>query len=109
MLINFEEIDESVMPEFKGGNKEFKAKIFQDNNNKILKGRLEPGASIGIHTHETNSEIIYILEGIGKTIFNDEYTQVESGDCHYCPKGEDHSLINTGKKDLVFFAVIPEH
>ena len=37
MLINFEEIDESVMPEFKGGNKEFKAKIFQDNNNKILK------------------------------------------------------------------------
>ena len=33
---------------------------------------------------------------------------LEAGDCHYCPKGHTHSLINVGKEDLVFFAVVPE-
>ena len=31
-----------------------------------------------------------------------------AGDCHYCPKGHSHSLINGGGEDLVFFAVIPQ-
>ena len=29
------------------------------------------------------------------------------GDCHYCPKGHTHSLINNSDEDLVFFAVVP--
>ena len=47
-----------------------------DKNNKILLGTLEPGASIGLHTHETNSEIIYILSGKGKVLFEGEYELV---------------------------------
>ena len=96
------------MPEFKGGTKEFNARIFQDKDNKILYGKLAPGASIGPHTHETNSEIIYILSGTGKAVHNGAGEKLEPGICHYCPKGENHSLINDGDEDLIFFAVIPE-
>ncbi len=72
-----------------------------------MRGRLVPGASIGLHTHETSSEIIYILQGSGKVLYDGEYEPVRTGTCHYCPKGHAHSLINDGNEDLTFFAVVP--
>jgi mannose-6-phosphate isomerase-like protein (cupin superfamily) len=33
---------------------------------------------------------------------------VEAGQCHFCPKGHSHSLINEGPEDLVFYATVPE-
>ena len=35
--------------------------------------------------------------------------QVREGQCHYCPKGHSHGLINDSGADLVFFAVVPTH
>lgn len=105
----------TVMPEFKGGDKEFAANMFFDGTNRIFKGRLIPGASIGIHTHEDSCEVIFILEGNG-SILEKEPGQVEgvvksvnTGDCLYCPKGHTHSLRNTSEdQDLVFYAVVPQ-
>lgn len=83
--------------------------MFTDPLVKIMRGKLAPGASIGLHTHETNSEIIYVLEGNGKVLYDGEYETVGAGSCHYCPKGHEHSLINDSQADLIFFAVVPEH
>ena len=80
-----------------------------DENNKIIGGRLEPGASIGEHTHETNSEIIFFTSGKGKVIYDGKEERVEAGLCHYCPQGHTHTLINDSNADLTFYAVIPEH
>ena len=63
----------------------------------------------GKRNDETNSEIMYILQGSGKVLCDGEYSPVTVGDVHYCPKGHEHSLINSGNEDLVFFAVVPEH
>ena len=82
--------------------------MFIDADNKIMRGRLIPGASIGLHTHETSSEIIYILSGTGKALYDGGEEALSPGDCHYCPKGHSHSLINDGDADLTFFAVVPE-
>ena len=68
MILDFSKIEETVIPQFYGGEKEIRAHMNIDKNNKILLGTLEPGASIGLHTHETNSEIIYILSGKGKVL-----------------------------------------
>lgn len=108
MLINFDQMEETVIPHFRGGEKETRSRMFVDPANKIMHGRLEPGASIGLHTHETSSEIIYILEGKGKALCDGDYEALEAGLCHYCPKGHEHSLINDSDRDLVFFAVVPE-
>lgn len=109
MLLDFKNIEEKVFPQFKGGEKETIFRMYTDENNKILLGKLVPGASIGLHKHETSSEAILVLQGEGKVLFNGEYEKVEAGLCHYCPKGQEHSLINDGKEDLIFFAVVPEH
>ena len=109
MIINFEQMEEKKLPKFKGGAGELIAKMHTDELGKILYGRLEPGSSIGMHTHETNSEIIYILSGTASIVYDETTEEVTVGGCHYCPKGHSHSMSNRGEQDLVFFAVIPEH
>ena len=108
MIIDFEQLESTVLKNFNGGEKELQAKMYVDDLNKILYGKLEPGASIGLHTHDTSSEIIYILEGKGKVLYNDDSEEVKAGQCHYCPKEHAHSLINNSDNDLIFFAVVPQ-
>lgn len=108
MKIDFNKIEESVMQNFKGGEGEMRAHMFFDGTNRIMKATLVPGASIGLHRHETSSEIIYILSGSGKVLYEGEEIPLAAGDCHYCKKGFQHSLINCGTEALVFFAVVPE-
>lgn len=108
MNINFNETEETVFPNFRGGEKEFSVWTFNDGMNKILYGKLIPGASIGLHVHETNSEIIYILSGAGKMQTDGEWEPLSAGICNYCPKGHAHSMVNDGDEDLLFFAVVAE-
>ena len=108
MLIDFAAMEEQVIPHMRGGEKEAAMRIYTDAMGKIMKGRLIPGASIGLHTHETNSEIIYVLEGTVKVLCDGAYEPLAAGSCHYCPKGHAHSLINDSAADLIFFAVVPE-
>ncbi|MBR4072698.1 MAG: cupin domain-containing protein [Clostridia bacterium] len=107
-MIKFDETNFKVIPNFNGGEKEFRANMVVDELNKILKGTLIPGASIGLHRHETSSEIIFFLSGNGKMITDGVEERVTAGDCHYCKKGSEHTMINDGKDDLVFYAVVPQ-
>ena len=115
MIIDFNLMGVTVLPKFKGGNKELAANMFFDGTNRIFKGKLIPGATIGMHTHEDSCEVIFILEGYGTLVEVEPGTDVEtvcvvsSGDCLYCPKGHSHSLRNTSpENDLVFYAVVPQ-
>jgi len=93
----------------RNGEKYVDLTSYSDENNRIVCGILIPGASIGMHIHETSSEIIYIIKGTA-TFLTDEGEEVATeGTCHYCPKGHRHSMINNGTEDIMFFAVIPEH
>lgn len=108
MLIEFDKMETTVIPHMRGGEKEVSARMYADPLGKIMRGTLIPGASIGLHTHETSSETIYILSGTGKVLCDGVYEPLAVGSCHYCPKGHAHSLINDSGEDLVFFAVVPE-
>ncbi len=109
MIIDFRNIEEKVIENFRGSEKSLRLRAYADEDNKIMMGRLEPGASVGLHTHEGNSEIVYVLSGSGKAVYKDETMKLEAGMCHYCPKGCGHMVINDGDEDMVFFAVVPEH
>jgi len=109
MLLKFDEMENKVLPGFKGGKGQLVANMFIDADNKILRGTLAPGCTIGLHEHENNSEVIYILSGTGKALCDGETELLAPGDCHYCPDGFSHTLINDGNEDLVFLAVVPAH
>ena len=110
MIIRFDEIAESVLPAFKGGEKEFRANMYFDGQNRLFKGRLVPGASIGLHTHEDSCETIFILSGKGSILEIEEgqeiLKEVNPGECLFCAKNQTHSLRNTSDEDLIFYASV---
>ena len=108
MLIKLNEMEEKELKAFYGGEGALCAKMFNDGQNKILRGRLAPGSTVGVHTHETSAEIIFILSGKGKSICDGKEEVLSAGDCHYCTKGSTHCLINVGAEDLLFYAVVPQ-
>ena len=109
MLLNFDQIEEKVIPKMRGGEGEMITRMFVNEDTKIMRGCLTPGSTIGLHTHETDSEMIFILSGAGKVLCDGEYEPLSAGSVHYCPKGHAHSLINDGDEDLEILAMIPNH
>ena len=110
MKILFDEMQETVLEHFQGGEGRFVPKMFNDGTNKIMRGRLEPGCSVGMHTHVGTSEIVFVLSGEGKMYLPDGTVEtLLPGDCHYCPEGTGHSFHNESDADLTFWAVVPTH
>lgn len=108
MILDFDAIEEQVIPNFKGGEKQIRSHMYTDEACKIMRAFLEPGATIGVHTHETNSEIIFMLKGTGVVLYDDGRETLSAGSCHYCPKGHSHSLRNESDETIEFYAVVPE-
>lgn len=106
MILDFDSIPLSILPAFKGGEKEYAANMYFDGTNRIMKGRLIPGASIGLHTHTDGMEVMFFTSGSGHVIYDGECMEVREGLCHYCPKGHSHTLVNDSDEDLCFYAVV---
>lgn len=66
---------------------------------------LAPGAEVGYHVHDTDSEVYYILSGIGEYCDGAATYRVEAGDVSYTPRGEGHGIRNVGDGELEFIAL----
>ena len=108
MILDLMNMPEQPMRNFKGGDGIAWVRMFNDEHNRIAMIRLQPGCSIGMHTHETNSEIMHVLSGAARVIMDGETELVRAGQTHYCPKGHTHTTICEGNEDLVILAVVPE-
>lgn len=109
MVIRFDEMEEKTLEGFYGGKGVFHPKMYVDEKNKIILGRLPVGSSTGLHRHVPTSEIIFILSGKGRAVCDGKEEFLSVGDCHYCPQGSEHFLENVGDEDLLFYAVVPTH
>lgn len=107
MVIDFKNIKEEKIMNFKGGEGELDTRNFVDKDNRIMMSILKPGASSGYHKHDGNWEIVYIVDGEATFVYDDKEEVVRAGQVHYCPNGHSHSMINKTDKDLVYFAVVP--
>ena len=108
MILDFNTMKEENLEHFKGGEKHLRAQMFFDGTNRILHGVLIPGATIGLHKHEADCEIIFILSGEGCVIEDGTPRKISAGMCQYCEKGHTHTLLNAedAKEELVFYAVV---
>ena len=105
-MIDFTKQD---LTNFKNGSGVVKAEIFEDENNKIMKLKLDKGVSLGLHTHIDTSEIIYIIEGEAHFIIDGKNEYLKVNDVHYCPQCSSHAVINEKNETLVLFAVVSKH
>ena len=72
----------------------------------IAEVTLPPGASIGEHKHESETEYYLIISGSGLVNDNGNEIEVKTGDTIITGGGAFHSITNTGEVPLIFHAVI---
>jgi mannose-6-phosphate isomerase-like protein (cupin superfamily) len=110
MIKKSHELKKDVRKEFRGGKGEAIFCHYLDEQGAKGAGRLfsktvlPPGSSIGVHKHEGEHEIYFILSGKGRVHDNGVPVEVGPGDSHHCLDGEEHGMENIGDADLVFVA-----
>lgn len=108
MMINFNGVSEKTIPNMNNGTGEMTAKMYMGENVKIISCSIHKGGSIGSHFHSTSDDINYVISGTGQAICNGTEEELTAGVCHVCPKGSEHSIINTGDDDLVLITIVVE-
>ncbi|GHV82833.1 oxalate-binding protein [Spirochaetia bacterium] len=78
----------------------------RSNSRMMAEITIPPGASIGYHQHEKETEYFLFVSGSGTLNDNGKDVPVKSGDVAITGNGSSHSLTNTGKRDLVVHAII---
>jgi len=72
----------------------------------LAKLTLEPGTSIGYHTHENEEDIYYVLNGIATVNINGDTRLVYPGEAARLEVGGSHSIANEGQEPLEVISVI---
>lgn len=108
MLLDFNKIKEITMSGMNSGTGTMTAKMYMNEQYKIIPCSIHAGGSIGLHKHKTSDDINYILSGEGKAICDGYEEILKTGTCHICKKGSEHSIINTGTEDLILLTIVFE-
>ena len=70
---------------------------------------VHPGAAIGYHIHENESETYYILSGRAKLNHNGKEVLLGPGDVAFTSDGEGHGIEAVGKEPVEMIALILYH
>lgn len=108
MLIDFNTMKEVTLPGMNNGTGMMTAKMYMDEQGKIIPCSIHSGGSIGLHKHETSDDINYVVSGNGKATCDGVEEILSPGTCHICKKGSEHSIENTGSEDLVLLTIVTE-
>ena len=66
---------------------------------------LQPGHSVGLHTHTHDEEYYYFLSGRGVMTLNNHQIDVSAGDVTAVFPGGRHALENTGDQPMRFIVI----
>ena len=106
MIINFNELKEMTMPGMNNGTGEMTVRMYNNDKYRIIPTVIHAGGSIGLHTQSSGDDMNYILSRTGKAICDGAEEKLSSGIMHICPKGSEHSIINTGVDDLIMLTIV---
>lgn len=106
MQIDFNKIDFMTFPGMNNGTGTISVRMYNDNSYRIIPTEIHPGGSIGIHKQESGDDLNYIISGTGKAICNGIEEELKPGVIHICPKGMEHSIVNTGEVNLVMLTIV---
>lgn len=106
MIIDFNSLQEMTIPGMNDGTGTMTARMYNDEKYRIIPTAIHPGGSIGEHTQMSGDDMNYILSGTGKAICDGVEEELKPGVMHICPKGSEHSIINTGEDDLVMLTIV---
>ena len=68
--------------------------------------RLEPGASVGDHSHQGDEDFYYCIAGTGVVVDNGVEYPFTPGTLQITRSGESQAIRNTGETELVFLGAL---
>ncbi|MBA2339627.1 MAG: cupin domain-containing protein [Pyrinomonadaceae bacterium] len=66
---------------------------------------LPAGHAVTPHHHFKTEEVYYILRGQGRMTIGEETREVGAGDAIFIPRGNTHTLLNTGAEPMTILLV----
>jgi mannose-6-phosphate isomerase-like protein (cupin superfamily) len=92
-------------------NTDFRRVIATGPHSQLVTMSIPPKEDIGSEVHPGTDQMLFIVQGAGKAVVNNESVEVKENDVVFVPAGSRHNLINTGHEDLRLFTVYapPEH
>jgi uncharacterized cupin superfamily protein len=66
---------------------------------------LDPGTEIGAHSHHTEEEIYFMVEGTGRMTVDGEPVEMKAGDAVLTRSMSTHSFVATGDSPVKLFIV----
>lgn len=111
MITNVNEIVPETAEEVRGGNGAVYAhKLIDLFPGSAIKSvavvRLEPGGSVGPHSHEEEEDFYYCLSGDGIVVDNGVEHPFKPGTLQITRHGETQAIRNTGETELVFLGAL---
>ncbi len=112
MVIKAENMRVEKIANMRGGKGEVEIthlleKEFMKGRARLLaKLRIPPNSSVGLHKHEGEFEVFFILSGKGVFHDNGKDVPVQAGDVCFTDSGESHYIENASDEDLVLLAFI---
>lgn len=97
MLIDFNEMGPMDIPVVSHGIGSMTVRMCNDDHYRIIPTILHGGTSIGTHVQKSGDDMNYVISGMGKAVCDGKEEFLKTGVMHICPKGSEHSIINTGK------------
>ena len=77
-----------------------------DNAFSVVEFISEPGEGAGIHVHENEEELVYLLQGQIEVTLGDQTMTVPQGSCAVLPRNIPHGYKNTGDVQSRLLAVL---
>ena len=71
----------------------------------LMHGRVAPGGEVTTHTHETETELVYVLAGTAAMTMGEDTFPLRAGSSLLIPAGTPHSVKNDGDTDFEIIAV----
>ena len=106
MRIDFGKMESVTFPGMNNGTGMMSARMYNDDSYRIIPTAIHPGGSIGTHKQESGDDMNYIISGTGKAFCDGTEEELRPGVMHICPKGSEHSIVNTGEEDLVMLTIV---
>jgi mannose-6-phosphate isomerase-like protein (cupin superfamily) len=111
MIKNLHEVIPEVAENVRGGNGSVSAhKLLDLFPGSAIKSvgivRLEPGGSIGEHSHQDEEDFYYCISGRGVVVDNGQEYPFTPGTLQITRSGESQAIRNTGETELVFLGAL---
>ncbi|MCL5784986.1 MAG: cupin domain-containing protein [Patescibacteria group bacterium] len=81
-------------------NTYFRQVLETGEHTQIVIMSIPPKGEIGEEVHPDSDQVLYLVEGEGEVVLNDEKSPYREGDIVLVRAGTKHNFINTGMEDL---------